>query len=1027
MRCPSCGAHNRSGLQACNNCGKGLWGGDLGAEQAASGAPVEDFAAPAASEAPLPTPPPVPLDEAAGRVIGTLEPLPPAPSAPALSTRTATPTSSLEDSCRIFSSPGGKRSSSTPELEAVGREGKPPAAPSPGGAEVTSIHERRRLDQSRFEDLATSQRPWSFHGVITRMVGRAAELDALHEAWRSAIQGSRLVLALVSGPVGIGKTRLLDEFALQLERSGRSFSHARISLPEAAADLRSAVLAPLLRARFGLGEELAPVQAAAKLRQELGSSAPPQAAAELGFYFEHLLGYDDLAEGAEHRPEPSPETLDSRAPQALARFLAEGARRQPALWIIDDLERAGAATLEALYDWCCSLGGAPALVVGLATQEAGGQGPLLWSNLPRPTGQAEPLLRRITLGPLSEAETRRLLESFLGHRDLPDALLALAYSKSRGNPLALEQVLELLVEHEVVTHTEQGWKVDPARLAEGDIPVSLEGLVEARLQQLAPEELEILRQAAVQGTTFGLGTILACSRLTRPANADEFWFDERLEQAVRQWLLGLQSRDIIKFLRQGPVAGELQFEFRHSFEREWVYRRCPEGVRALYHRLHAQWLETTAAETGRPLSETVARHFEAGGALRRAAFAYLASARQAARSYRNEEAIFFLRKVIGFLAEDDAATRAEALDELGKIYYGIGDYAAAADAYQRMLRDAYISGVRAKAAAAYEALGRALTDQGSFRQAERCLTRSLDLYDALEDRPGLASALDNLGQLQLKQGGTGAMDKAQRNFERSLQIRRELGDDLGTALSYHLLGWVYTDRGFTHEARLCFREAIRLRAAAGEKDGLCRSLNNLAETYRESGEVAKARPLYEEAFRVAEEIGAQGLQAVILGNLAECDVVEGKLAEASRRLKQAATLSAALGDRPMMVTHLVLRSKLRQLQGDSAGARSSVEEALRLLERLQGTDDLGPALRRLGEILAATTEPGQDRERDLLRARECFRRSIRVLSEAGNDLELARSMEAYAAFLGAQGQGEKGERYMQRAGEILARMNRPEA
>ncbi|MBM4318955.1 MAG: tetratricopeptide repeat protein, partial [Deltaproteobacteria bacterium] len=1001
MKCPICGAHNRSLAVSCVNCGR-----ELPAEGAFERAPSprspEVVGRAPGLEEPLPTPPPVPRE---GAAIATPTPLPPVPAmasfpagtpplsppaaggahlpAPgiggaALGRSSPAPASGAplppapspswaEDSFHTITPAEEQRTSSIPDLESVAIKDGGLAASPDETTEITRIQERRRLDQCRFEDLAGNQRPWSFHGVITRMVGRAAELDALHDAWRTAVQNNRLVLLLISGPVGIGKTRLLDDFALQLERSGRSFAHARLSLPEGAADLRSAILAPLLRSRFDLTEDLAPAQAMVKLRRELSTLAPQQSSPEMTRCFTHLLGLSGVAGSPEPRLEAGSEGLEGKTQRMLARFFLEEARTKPMLWVIDDLERAGRITLDALHGWCCSLAAAPILVVGLATPEVLGLGlPWLDESLPRsPADAAEPILRRVNIGPLSEAEMRRLIESFLGHRDLPDALQNLACSKSHGNPLALEQVLELLVEHEVITRPEQGWQVDTARLAEGDIPMSLEGLVEARLQQLAPEELAILRRAAVQGTSFCLGSIMACSRLKRPASADELWFDERLEQEIRQHLIGLQSRDVIKFLRQGPFPGELQFEFRHAFEREWIYRRSPEVERAQYHRLHAQWLEVAAKEAGRPMHETVARHFEAGGALRRAAFSYLASARQAAAAYRNEEAVFFLRKVVGFFAADDAATRGEAYEEMGKLHYGIGDYPAAVDAYQRMLYDAYILGIRSKAASAYEALGRALTDQGSFVQAERSLTRSLNLYEQLEARQGIATALDGLGQLYIKQGGTGSLDKAQRNFERSLHIRTELSDELGMALSYHLLGWVYTDRGFTREARLCFREAIRLRSAAGDKDGLCRSLNNLAETYRVAGEVARARPSYEEAYRVAEEIGAQGLQAVIIGNLAECDMVESKLPDASRRVKQALALSSTLGDRPLMVYHLIIRSKLRQLQGDGSGARAAAEEALRILEQLQGTEDLGPALRRLGEILARS-EPGQEQERDLL-------------------------------------------------------------
>ncbi|MDY0061234.1 MAG: tetratricopeptide repeat protein [Myxococcota bacterium] len=1040
MRCPACGAHCRSGALTCANCGKLLAPARV-QEQRLPSPRSSPAPAPALEDAaPLPTPPPVPFDAAVGALLATPAPLPPAPASsrpggePALATEPSLPAAgrssrelSLSQSAETLGSSGsGERPAARegfgpiPELARVAMRDHGPAVSAQEANEITLLHERRLFDQSRFEDLAGQQRPWAFHGAGGRRVGRAAELDLLHDAWRTVNATGRPVLVFVTGPPGIGKTRLLEDFGQQLERAGRPSTVLRLSAGEERADLRSALLAPLLRARFELGG-LSTDQAAAKLRREVLAARPGSAGEELAGLLGHLL--DLPAGGGVGRADPGGGERERRAGQALVRFLAEEARRAPILLVIDDLERLSGELLTALHGWICQLGEVPVLLAGLAPPELLAR-PLPWLAEGYRPAAGEPAVRRIALGPLTEAEVRRLLELFLGGSELPESLVALTTSRSGGNPLALEQLLELLVEHEVITRTAAGWKVDASRLAEGDIPVSLEGLVEARLRQLPAAELKLLRQAAVQGTAFLLGGLLACARSAAPAATDPFWFDEGFEESVREVLLGLQTRDIIRFRRSASSTGELQFEFRHAFEREWVYRSTPEPERQLCHRVFASWLEGHGGESARAPFEVVARHLEAGQALRRAAFAYLAAARQAAAVYRNAEAVFYLDRVVSFFGDDDAASRVPAFAELAQIHYNVGDYALSVNAGLRMLRDCYILGDRDRLAATYDLLGRALTDRGDFAAAERCLTRSLSLQEERQDKSGTARALDSLGQLYLKQGGSGSLDRAQRNFEGSLEIRRGLGDELGTALSYHLLGWVYTDRGFTREGRLCFREAIRLRSHAGDKDGLCRSLNNLAETYRLAGEAEKARKYYDEAYRVATEIGAQGLQAVILGNLAETDLLQGKGDEAGRRIDLALALTRALGDRPLLASHLITESKVRQLQGNATVARQKAEEALELLEQLQGTEDLGPALRRLGEVLARTLSlPGS--ADTSARARECFRRSIRVLSAAGNDLELARSMEAYAAFLTEQGSREKGQRYLQRAREILSRMKRP--
>lgn len=1031
MRCPACGAHNRSSAQRCANCTHSL----VAEPELRLSVPASLGAiatpAPTAADAPLLTPPPVPVLPGPGGVGERLQPLPLAPAA--LRGPPTGPLASEPGAGDAAGSIAGESSGPTSSpalisyqgLAAVGASSRAAGGRLSGGGaapgdktEITRIKQRRREDQSRFEDLAGGQTPWTILGVTTPLLGRAEERRRLSTFWDACQQGPRAGFALVSGPPGIGKTRLVADLALRLRRDASGCRCVTCGVPEGSADLRTAVLEPYLRQRFGVAPGSAPSLAQERLHQGLAPLIAPARAAEIAALLGLLLGHSP---GAEQQQWPTGGRPERIAEQALVEFMELDVAQRPLLWVIDDLERVQDETLEALFGLLSRVAHLPVMIVGLASQEIRSRSLPWWGG----ADWGEDLgLVDVELRPLPQGETRTLLEAFFGDRGVPDSLVALVHRKSRGNPLAVEQVLELLHAHGVLLRGEEGWEVDPTRLQDGEIPVSLESLVEARLQQLDVRQRRVLRQAAVQGNSFWLGGVMGCTRLTRPSGGDELWFDERLEESVRKTLLELQERDIVKFKGPGPFAGELRFEFRQSFERDWIYRHCPESERSLYHRMVAQWLTRVSVEAGQIAHELVGWHQEAGGALRKGALAYRDAARVAAAAYRNQEAIRFLRQAARLLREDDAAVRHEVFEELARIHQVVGDYRAATEYARRRLHDAYLLGERLPVAAAYCDLGQVHTDLGQFAEALKYLERSLGLYEELGDQPGLATVLDHLGLHHIRRGGSGSLDRAQTNFERALAIRRKLDDELGTARSYHMLGWVYTDRGFTPQARQCFREAIRLRRAAGDMDGVCRSENNLGEAYRVAGQIAKARPHYQEAYRVAREMGARPLQSIILGNLAECDLGEGRLDAAATKIADALTIAKELADQPQMVAHLVTQSKLEQARGDVDAARRRAEDALRLLEELRGTEDLGPALRRLGEVLSETL--GEGDETQLARARGCYRRSIRVLSEAGNDLELARSMEAYATFLTAHGWSDKGQAYRSRAREILARTRPPE-
>ena len=81
-------------------------------------------------------------------------------------------------------------------------------------------------------------------------------------------------------------------------------------------------------------------------------------------------------------------------------------------------------------------------------------------------------------------------------------LVRLLADRADGNPLILTETLHLLLDAGVIDPVESGpWVLHEDRLGELSLPPTIQGVVQARLDRLAPEAREALARAAVIGRT----------------------------------------------------------------------------------------------------------------------------------------------------------------------------------------------------------------------------------------------------------------------------------------------------------------------------------------------------------------------------------------------------------------------------------------------------------------------------------------------------------------------------------------------
>ena len=183
---------------------------------------------------------------------------------------------------------------------------------------------------------------------------------------------------------------------------------------------------------------------------------------------------------------------------------------------------------------------------------------------------------RITVAPLTPAETAELARRRLHAEEVSPQLVSLTYERTRGNPFFCEQLLSALVESGVVG-IEAGvasLRIRNPEQAETLVPRSVAAVVTSRLDRLpAPVQLT-LKAASVVGARFGLDVL----RALHPMQLDEETLLAHLAAAID---IGLVEK----------VDGEPGTRrFRHAITCDVAYGLLLVSQRRRLHREVAEYL-----------------------------------------------------------------------------------------------------------------------------------------------------------------------------------------------------------------------------------------------------------------------------------------------------------------------------------------------------------------------------------------------------------------------------------------------------
>lgn len=620
---------------------------------------------------------------------------------------------------------------------------------------------------------------------------------------------------------------------------------------------------------------------------------------------------------------------------AFRKTLEHAANERPLIVVFDDIQWGEDAFLDLVEQTALLSDGAPILLLCAARTEFL-ERQLAWPGIHR-------------LGPLTDADIGQLLP-----RELADPLREKIARASGGNALFVQEMLAV------------------AGDADDDlvVPVTLQAVLEARLDQLEADERLVLTLGAIEGETFHHGAIQALAPTETQVGAN-------LALLVRKGLIRTGRPDL---------PGQDGYRFNHILIRDAAYATLPKARRSTLHAGLGDWLATDQPAWAGDHPDIVAHHYvtaleladsERAQVLKESAQRFLIRAGERRGDLDPSASIASFRRALA-LGIDDPREQARVQLELGFL----------------------------------------LDETGRIAEAKEIIDVGLDAANGLNERGLVARARVRMAHQRLVADPEVGGDEILLLAEQAIVTFTELDDSLGLARAERMRAWALSRLDRTTESYPALEHALMHAENSGDEPTRRYVIGALCYLLCDGpAPVGDAIDRCEELLRSSG--GDLVVETLISRHLCHLFAMAGRFDEARALLQEP---PAVFDELNQLTQHGLSRDSLaeaKELCGDRAGA---IQELLALWEIFRNARGGAPESRAVRAASLLALLYGEEDQWDDAAACLVYGRELPEPTHFRPAVVLRLAAEARLA--GHRGEHVEAVRRAQRAVDLAGRSDR---
>jgi class 3 adenylate cyclase/tetratricopeptide (TPR) repeat protein len=433
----------------------------------------------------------------------------------------------------------------------------------------------------------------------TKFVGRQREMDAMEAAAERAKSGRGQIVAAIA-EAGTGKSRLFLEFKAKNRSGWKVLEAFSVSHGKAAAFLP---VIDLLWSYFEISSE----DDERKRREKINGKILTLDRL-LEDALPYLFGLLGLSDANSQIAEVEVQTRKRRSLDAIKRILLRESLNQPLIVIFEDLHWIDEGTQGLLNLLADSIGTAKILLLVNYRPEYSHQ----WGS--------KTYYTQLRLDPLGKEGAEEMLSALLGDGKDLEPLKRLIIEKTEGNPFFMEETVLVLLDEGALVRNGVVKLTKP--LSQLKIAPTVQAILAARIDRLAPDHKDLLQTLAVIGKEFKLGLVRKVAAKSGPD----------LEPILSELQLS-------EFIYEQPQIGDIGYTFKHALTHDVAYNSVLNERRRVLHGQVGAALESIYAESLEGHVAELAHHYTRSGNPGKAVKYCLRAVRQCAAGGSDAEAL----------------------------------------------------------------------------------------------------------------------------------------------------------------------------------------------------------------------------------------------------------------------------------------------------------------------------------------------------------------------------------------------------